>query len=77
MTTRSEFGETMTTIREMIKQVVSVKDAEVYGFEAGYNTPNETNCHFSIFATPELTAAWERGNKQGKKMRKKDEIVRR
>ena len=35
--------------------------AEHMGYDAGKNGPNETNCHFSIFRTRELTAAWERG----------------
>jgi ribosome modulation factor len=39
--------------------------AHSFGYDAGRNKPNETNCHFSIFATPELTRAWERGKKAG------------
>jgi hypothetical protein len=42
------------------------KDAEQAGWEAGYYGPNTSNCHFTYFATPELTAAWERGNAGGK-----------
>jgi hypothetical protein len=39
--------------------------AEAMGYDAGRNKPNEKNCHFSIFATPEMTRAWERGKKRG------------
>ena len=45
---------------------VTEKQAEQAGREAGYFGPNLTNCHFTYFATPELTKAWERGNEQGK-----------
>jgi hypothetical protein len=31
------------------------------GVDCAKNGANTTNCHFTIFATPELTAAWERG----------------
>lgn len=31
---------------------------------------NEDNCHFSYFATPELTKAWERGRDEAWKMNK-------
>lgn len=39
--------------------------AEAMGYDAGRNKPNETNCHFSIFATPAMTKAWEKGKKRG------------
>ena len=40
-------------------------EAENAGYEAGRYGANTTNCHFSNFATPELTKAWERGNTRG------------
>ena len=43
--------------------------AERLGFDCGYNGPDESNCHFTLFATPELTAAWERGKKRGEDKR--------
>ena len=45
---------------------VTEKQAEQAGREAGYFGPNLTNCHFTYFATPELTKAWERGNEQAR-----------
>ena len=39
-------------------------DAEftyVMGHNCGQYGPNQVNSHFRLFATPELTAAWERG----------------
>lgn len=31
------------------------------GYDCGQNGPNEKNCHFGLFATPQMTKAWERG----------------
>lgn len=42
-------------------------DAENAGYDAAISGPNTTNCHFTLFATPELKDAWERGNAKGKK----------
>lgn len=47
----------------------SEEHAERMGFDAGYNKPDETNCHFSLFATRALTTAWERGKKRGEEKR--------
>ena len=35
------------------------------GFDAGVNSPNEDNCNYSWFNTPENTKQWEMGNKAG------------
>lgn len=35
------------------------------GYDAAVNGSSETNCHFSIFSSPEKTKEWERGNKAG------------
>jgi len=40
------------------------------GYDAAINGPNTTNCHFSLFSTPEKTKEWERGKKDGEKKRK-------
>jgi hypothetical protein len=45
------------------------QEAESAGFDAGYNGSNTTNCHFSLFATPAMTKAWERGHARGKEAR--------
>jgi hypothetical protein len=43
----------------------SEAEAERAGFDAGVNRPNIHNCHFTLFRSRELTAAWERGNARG------------
>ena len=40
------------------------------GHDAALRGPNEMNCNFRLFATRELTAAWERGNRAGLKAKK-------
>lgn len=35
------------------------------GVDCARNGANETNCNFAIFSTPENTAAWERGKRDG------------
>ncbi len=44
---------------------VTEEYAERMGHDAGFNGANTTNCHFSIFATPQLMRAWERGKNRG------------
>lgn len=39
------------------------------GYSAGLNGPGTDNCHFSFFATPDLTKSWERGNALGRETR--------
>lgn len=34
---------------------------EAAGYDAGKNGADTENCHFSLFAKPEYTKAWERG----------------
>ena len=43
--------------------IVDEHTAYMRGFACGQEGPNEVNCHFSTFATPALTAAWERGKR--------------
>jgi len=43
---------------------INEEHAERMGFDCGKNGPNQTNCHFSIFGSPELTRAWEKGKKR-------------
>ena len=35
--------------------------AYVMGYNCGQYGANQVNSHFRLFATPELTAAWEQG----------------
>lgn len=39
------------------------------GFDCGMTKPNETNCHFSLFATKELMEAWSRGKARAERER--------
>ena len=39
----------------------TLDDAYRAGYDCGISGPNNTNCHFRLFARPDLTAAWERG----------------
>lgn len=45
----------------MLTDAGKLKLCEKAGYDAGTKGPNTTNCHFSLFATPECTRAWERG----------------
>jgi phosphoribosyl-AMP cyclohydrolase len=49
----------------------AVSDAYGLGFDCGRHGPNTTNCHFSIFASRELTDAWERGHAAGNTQRER------
>ena len=40
------------------------------GLDRAKNGSNLTNCHFSIFSSPENTKEWERGESDGKKLLK-------
>lgn len=55
--------------RLMAAQRPSYEYAHRMGFDAGFGAPNTTNCHFSLFATPELTKAWEVGKREGEAKR--------
>jgi hypothetical protein len=39
----------------------SVKDAYRMGRDYATNGPNQDNCHFRLFSTPEHLQAWEKG----------------
>ncbi len=53
----------------MSKFATKEERAHAMGFDAGRHGPNEVNCHFSAFATPEETRAWERGKELGEGIR--------
>ena len=50
-------------IKSMLKstQEMTEEKAKSFGKDYAINGANETNCHFSIFSTPEFTRAWEKG----------------
>ena len=43
-----------------------MQEAYEQGFDSGLNGANTTNCHFTLFSSPDKTRAWERGNHAGK-----------
>lgn len=45
------------------------EQAEAAGRDAGQHGPSTINCHPRYFATPALTAAWEKGNEAGKALK--------
>lgn len=44
----------------------TTEEAERAGYLAGRDGANQINSHFTFFATPKLTKAWEHGNARGK-----------
>lgn len=42
----------------------TVARARKMGRDCALNGPNTRNCHFSLFASPELTQAWEQGKRE-------------
>jgi hypothetical protein len=45
------------------------KSAYNAGYDAEVNGANTTNCHFSIFSTPEKSKAWEMGRAAGEQFK--------
>lgn len=43
------------------------KTAYDFGYDCGYNGPNETNSHFSIFSNQQSTDDWTQGKLDGEK----------
>jgi len=37
------------------------------GMDCAKNGANETNCHFRLFSSPEMTKAWEQGKRDAEK----------
>jgi hypothetical protein len=54
-----------------IQPPVTKEHTERMGFDSEFNGANTTNCHFSLFGSPELTKAWELGNKRGAEAKQK------
>jgi len=63
-------------MEEFLKKFIVPKRTKIYayrmGYDCGINGSNLTNCHFGIFSTPENTKAWERGKKDGEKIKAED-----
>lgn len=52
-------------MRLLLTSKVSAEEARRKGYDFGLHGANETNCHFSLFSSPELTKAWEEGKRRG------------
>ena len=46
---------------EAVKALPAVEDAYRMGRDYQANGPNQQNCYFRLFATPDHTRAWEKG----------------
>lgn len=56
----------------------SIDEARAAGYRCAIEGANIDNCHFSLFATPELTRAWEEGKRiaeEGKRRQVKREFL--
>ena len=51
-------------------KAMTLTDAYNAGLDCALNGANTTNCHFTLFATKELTKAWERGKAAGEERKK-------
>lgn len=55
----------MKTINDFLTEANKYKDNLKVCFEMGYDSEKNgatvENCHFGLFATPEMTKAWESG----------------
>lgn len=48
---------------------MTFENAYEAGFDAGNTAPNDSNCHFGWFSSPERQREWERGNADGKRLK--------
>lgn len=53
-------------VRSLLSKETDEADAYRAGLDCARHGANEGNCHFQFFASPKLTAAWERGHADGK-----------
>lgn len=53
----------LNTIRK-----ITIEDTYKAGLDCGLNGATEQNCHFGYFSSPEHTKAWEKGEKEGRKL---------
>jgi hypothetical protein len=51
------------------EQPTSFRDAYAAGYDCGMYGPNTANCDFRWFRSPEMTKDWERGKKDGEKLK--------
>lgn len=53
--------EPIDVIKSLIPPKRNLDYAYKMGHDCGLNGADETNCHFSIFSSPENTKEWEKG----------------
>ena len=53
--------------------IISKHRAYELGLDCGQNGSNENNCHFTIFSDPENTKEWERGKRDGERLKQKSQ----
>jgi len=53
-------------ISKLIPPTKTMDECYKQGYNCGLNGATTTNCHFSLFATPDKTARWEVGKRDGK-----------
>ncbi len=58
----------MKTPQEAAKEKKSA--AYLWGYDCGKFGANKTNCHYTIFSTPENTKEWEQGKADAEKENK-------
>lgn len=56
---------TASLLRRFTIQSPELAKCYELGYDCAVNGANTTNCHFSIFSSPDRTKAWEDGKKVG------------
>lgn len=69
LATKKKSMDVLNFIKEANKYRGNLKKCYEMGFDAGLNGANEENCHFSLFATREMTDAWTQGTKDGESIK--------
>lgn len=57
----SAFDNLIRTLEAIKLTLPTVEDSYRMGRDYAFNGPNDYNCRFQLFATPEHTRAWEDG----------------
>ncbi len=48
-------------LSEIIPKRRTLEEAYNAGYDCGKQGPNEGNCHFTLFFSPEMSLAWDQG----------------
>ncbi len=60
----SAFDNFIRSLEAIRTALPTVEDSYQMGRDYALNGPNDHNCRFRLFATPEHTQAWERGRSE-------------